>query len=150
MSSSGFKDVKGFEARNIRFCSVRELSIFDEYVFWIIKVRQLAYFLLAAFILFTASDRMLLFSALFALFAVFAAFYPAKTLSFEAYVLGAILNSIPTRKRVRVKLEKPEMAGSGVEVGIEYFEPVDEEDKEDISKTRIFSEMLKKETRKVG
>lgn len=142
--------MKGFEARNIRFCSVRELSLLDENVFWIVKVRQLVYLLLAAFILFAASGRMLLFSALFALFAVFAAFYPEKSVSFEAYVLGAILNSIPARKRVRVKLEIPELAGNGVDVGIEGFEPGEEENEEGITKTRIYSETLKKETIKIS
>jgi|YelNatPaOPRAMG01_1025707.scaffolds.fasta_scaffold00765_2 hypothetical protein len=113
----------GFEARNVRFCCVRDVGIFEENVFWIIKVRQVFYLMLAAFLMLASAGKGIKFilSSAFALFAFSAAFYPAKAISFEALIFGALMNFLPAKKRISAKLEKPKNFGSPIELGVDNF-----------------------------
>jgi hypothetical protein len=60
-------------------------------------------------------------SSAFALFAFSAAFYPAKAISFEALIFGALMNFLPAKKRISAKLEKPKNFGSPIELGVDNF-----------------------------
>jgi hypothetical protein len=148
------KSMKGFEARNLRFCSVRDVSVLDENVISILKVRHIVYLLFAAFIVLAGSGKSQVVAFLIALLAVIAAFYPAKAVSFEAYLYGLMFSSFPVRKRVPVKLEKVDECRPGVvNAGAEGFvvEKGDEQEAvEGISRTRTVTEVLRKETRKIS
>jgi hypothetical protein len=148
------ESMKGFEARNLRFCSVRDIGIMDENVISILKVRHIVYLLFAAFIVLAGSGKSQVVAFFIALLAVIAAFYPAKAVSFEAYLYGLVFNSFPVRKRVPVKLEKVDECRSGVvNAGVEGFvveEGDEQEAVESISRTRTVTEVLRKETRKIS
>ena len=142
-----------FEARNMRFCCVRDISIFEENVISIIKVRHIFYLMLAAFFVFAGAGKSLVISLFLAVLAVLAAFYPARAVSFEAYLYGLVFNSFPARKRVRVKLEPPgaENADRIVETGVEGFTAGREDHEEELTaaRTRISIENMKRESRKI-
>jgi len=144
--------MRGFEARTFRFCCVSDLSILDENVVFFLKVRHIVYLLFAAFLIFMGGVQAV--SLILAAVAVLAAFYPAKAVSFEAYVYGLFLKSIPYRKRIPVKIRKPEhpeVAGVDAQVSGITVERTDSEDEiEGLPRTRLAIEMLKKKKKEIS
>jgi len=142
-----------FEARTMRFCCVRDISVLEETVISIIRVRHIVYLMFAAFLVFAGAGKSLAISLLLATLAVLAAVYPAKAVSFEAYLYGLLFNSFPVRKKTRVKLEPVSTTERAVNVGVGEFDidknDYEEEKSDGTTRTRISIEVLKRESRKM-
>lgn len=98
--------MRGFKARNMRFCSVSELGLGEERLLWYFKLKHFAYLAIAAisFSIGMRSPIALIFSIAFSLLAIMAALYPKRAVSFEAQIIG-FLNYVLTRRKRRALVD---------------------------------------------
>jgi len=94
--------MRGFQARNVMFCSVSDIGLTEERVLWQFKMRHIAYLGIATIFVVMGSGNLFLrvLGVLIGLFGVSAALYPRYALSFEAVALG-VFNYALMRKRAR-------------------------------------------------
>lgn len=154
--------MRGFQARNIMFCSVDELGATEERVIWRLKLRHLLYLGLAGMFLAMGVNGGIFFFAIglpLGILSIIAALYPNEALSFEAVACG-VINYFLFRKKERRVVSFPtetkirSMRRSGnedftlqVEISPEEFENEEEEVAEGFS--RIVLETKRKDVKKI-
>ena len=97
--------MSGFRARNLRFCSVREIGVLDERILWYLGVRHVLGLLFSMFLIVAAGWKVIAFSAAIAFSILLASVYPSKSMGLTSLVFGAFRYALTSkRERVRVRI----------------------------------------------
>lgn len=105
----------GFKARNLRFCSVREIGLMDEKIIWHLKVKHTLGILTALFLVIVGgrSPMTLVLSLVIAGLVVITAIYPTKSVALETILFGAVRYTLAGRKKsINVELDSSSSVGS--------------------------------------
>ena len=97
--------MSGFRARNLRFCSVREIGVLDERILWYLRVRHVLGLLFSMFLIVAAGWKVIAFSAAIAFSILLASVYPSKSMGLTSLIFGAFRYALTSkRERVRVRI----------------------------------------------
>jgi len=115
--------VSGFRARNLRFCSVREIGVLDERILWYLRVRHVLGLLFSMFLIVAAGWKVIAFSAAIAFSIFLASVYPSKSMGLTSLVFGAFRYALTSKKeRVQVRICESEVRDIEKQKGVDRLE----------------------------